>query len=218
MKLEDNLLFGFKSTVTDEQFNFLKLIVAPTEEVQIIFVDAGAGMGKTLISTMGAKLRGRNLRYIVAPVQEGAQGFLPGDLIEKSKPYLTPIEQALVKLKEKPKDAIFDTRLNEFMNHKAWVFAHPHTFERGVNYENETVVIDEAQNFTKHELRKLITRCNDNCKIIIIGNLKQCDLKDPSESGLLPYFNYSQGQDWIKHVELTKNFRGRVAQWADAID
>ena len=43
-----------------------------------------------------------------------------------------------------------------------------HTFERGVNYENKVVIIDEAQNYYLDELKKVLTRCHDNCKVIVI--------------------------------------------------
>jgi phosphate starvation-inducible PhoH-like protein/PhoH-like ATPase len=78
------------------------------------------------------------------------------------------------------------------------------------------VIIDEAQNFTHHELRKVLSRCTDSCKVIVIGNVKQCDI-DPRKSGFEAYMYHGLGHDWIRKVRLTKNFRGRVAQWADAI-
>jgi predicted ribonuclease YlaK len=98
-----------------------------------------------------------------------------------------------------------------------WISAHSHTYERGVNYEDETIIIDEVQNFTLHQLRKIITRCADSCKVILIGNLRQCDLVDSSLSGLKPYIDHSYGERWIRRLRLTHNFRGRVAQWADEI-
>jgi phosphate starvation-inducible protein PhoH and related proteins len=214
---EDNLLFGFKATITGEQQEFYDLMMAPCEEAQIIIVEAEAGTGKTQWATIGAKMREKKMRYIFAPVSEDEQGYLPGDIVDKSDPYVTPLKQALRKINEDPSSAIFDPRLNQFMNSKAWVFAHPHTFERGTNYEDETVVIDEFQNFTLHQLRKILTRCHDNCKIILIGNKKQCDLPNPEDSCFEPYVYHAQGYDWIKKVQLTKNFRGRVAKWADAI-
>lgn len=216
-KAKDSMLFGFHSTITDEQQDFLDLILEPVSKTQIIIVEAQAGTGKTQIATIGAKLRGTNMRYIFAPVQEGAQGFLPGDIVDKSRPYTAPVEQALIKINEDPQRVMFDPRLNTFMNSTAWVNSHPHTFERGKNYEDETVVIDEAQNFTKDELRKTITRCADSCKIIITGNIKQCDLLDKTLSGFEPYIYHSKGLPWIKKIELNHNFRGRVAQWADSI-
>lgn len=216
-KQKGNLLFGFKQTITQEQEELLELIQAPTEKVQIIILEAEAGTGKTQFATIGARLREKPFRYIFAPVQENSQGFLPGDIVEKSEPYTAPLKQALAKINEDPEKSIFDPRVNKFMNSHAWVHAHAHTFERGTNYEDETVFIDEAQNFTKHELRKILTRCHDNCKIIIAGNLKQCDLQDPLDSGYEDYMYHSQGLNWIRKVQLTVNFRGRVAKWADSI-
>jgi phosphate starvation-inducible protein PhoH and related proteins len=218
MNIKDNMLFGYRSTMTEEQHEMLDLILAPTKEVQVVIVEAEAGTGKTLISTMGSKLRGKNMRYIFAPVCEDEQGYLPGDQVEKSEPYVAPLKQALEKINEDPSNAIFDPRLNKFMNSKAWVFAHPHTYERGVNYEDETVVIDEAQNFTKHQLRKILTRCLDSTKVILIGNIKQCDLEDILQSGFEPYMKHGFSKNWIRKVELTHNFRGRTAKWADSID
>jgi predicted ribonuclease YlaK len=216
-KSKDNMLFGFRETMTSEQHEMLDLILAPTEEVNIVIVEAEAGTGKTQIATIGAKLRGKKMRYIFAPVCEDEQGYLPGDIVEKSDPYVSPIKQALLKINEDPSKAIYDSRLNEFMNKDAWVYAHAHTYERGVNYEDETVIIDEAQNFTEHQLRKILTRCHDNTKIIVIGNVKQCDLEDPTMSGFEPYMYHAHGQDWIRKIHLTKNFRGRIAKWADSI-
>jgi phosphate starvation-inducible protein PhoH and related proteins len=216
-KFKDSMLFGYRETMTDEQHEMLNLITEPVEVSKVIFVEAEAGSGKTLIATMGAKLRGVTARYIFAPVNEDEQGFLPGDIKEKSEPYVAPLKQALVKINEDPNNAIFDDRLNAFMNSKAWIHAHPHTYERGVNYENETVIIDEAQNFTKAQLRKIITRCHDNTKIIIIGNIKQCDLPDVSDSGLQSYMDHGGNKWFVRHVKLTKNFRGNVARWADEI-
>lgn len=209
---KDSLLFGYRNTITDEQYKILEAIVAPVEEIQVIMIEAQAGTGKTFISTMGAKLRWQQykarMRYIFAPVNEDELGFLPGELFEKEAPYLSPIKQALMKLKDDP------TKINSV---SSWVLAHSHVYERGVNYENETIIIDEAQNFTLHQLRKIITRCADNCKIIIIGNNKQTDLDDIENSGFKPYWNHSYGYSWIQRYKLKHNFRGRVAQWGDEI-
>jgi predicted ribonuclease YlaK len=209
---QDSMLFGFRDRITNEQYDLLTAILAPTEEIQIVIVEAQAGTGKTFISTMGAKLRAQSskarLRYIFSPVNEDELGFLPGELNEKEAPYLAPLKQALLKLKDDP------TKIN---NGTFWVEARSHVYERGVNYENETIIIDEVQNFTLHQLRKILTRCADNCKVILIGNMRQCDLPDPSKSGFQPYVDHSYGEPWIKRLRLTHNFRGRVAEWSDSI-
>lgn len=208
----DSMLFGFRDRITNEQYDLLTAILAPTEEIQIVIVEAQAGTGKTFISTMGAKLRAQQhkakLKYIFSPVNEDELGFLPGELFEKEAPYLAPLKQALTKLRDDP------SKINSLTG---WVEARSHVYERGVNYENETIIIDEAQNFTLHQLRKILTRASDSCKIIIIGNRKQCDLINPDQSGFQPYIDYSYGMPWIKRIHLTENFRGRVASWADEI-
>jgi phosphate starvation-inducible protein PhoH and related proteins len=214
-KFKDNMYFGFRDSMTTEQHDMLNAILAPIKEIEVVIVEAEAGTGKTQIATIGAKLRGKEARYIFAPVCEDEQGFLPGDQVEKSDPYVAPLKQALKKIGEDT-SAIFDPRLNQFMNSKAWIHAHPHTYERGVNYEDETVIIDEAQNFTTHQLRKILTRCV-NSKVIIIGNVKQCDLEDVTLSGFEPYMYHASPIDWITKINLTHNFRGRLAKWADSI-
>lgn len=207
--LNDSLLFGYRETVTNEQMDILKAITAPTEDTQIIIIEALAGTGKTFISTMGARLRKKQTEYIFAPCNEDQMGFLPGELFEKERPYLTPIRQALTKIREDPMKVLNTAT--------GWIQAHSHTYDRGINYEDKTVIIDEAQNYTKHQLRKEITRCADNCKVIIMGNMKQCDLADPSKSGFRDYINHSYGVPWIKRMQLTHNFRGRIASWGDEI-
>ncbi|HLO11567.1 MAG TPA: PhoH family protein [Pseudoneobacillus sp.] len=220
-KLKDNMLFGFSDTITQEQMEFLELMKLPTDQVRLIILEAEAGTGKTQMAAIAAKLRHAELnsplRYIFAPVQEGKQGFLPGDIVEKSDPYTAPLAQALNKIREKK--VIYDPRLGEdhVGNRGCWVYTHPHTFERGKNYEGETVIIDEAQNYTTHELVKILTRCHDNSKVILAGNTKQCDLEDPSSSGFAPFIIHSQGVPWVRKVNFTVNFRGELARWADSI-
>lgn len=212
------LFFGLANTMTDEQWAYAELIALPPEQVRAIIIDAKAGTGKTQIAVAGAKLRGTKLRYIFAPVNEEEQGYLPGDQIDKDKPYLGALHQSLTKIGETPSRAIVDPRVNDFMNANAWVYAHSHTFERGKTYEDETVIIDEAQNFTKPQLRKILTRCADSCKVILIGNMKQCDLNDPSsQSGFEEYSYHLLQKPWAKRAYLNTNFRGELAQWADEI-
>ena len=202
------MLFGYYNSITGEQYDLLQAIAAPTEQVQVIFIDAEAGTGKTFMSVMGAKLRQKRLRYIFTAVNEDDLGYLPGEKSEKEMPYLAPLQQALSKIRE---DA---SKINQGTY---WVTAHSDSYERGKTYEDETIIIDEAQNFTKHKLRKIITRCADSCKVIVIGNLKQTDLPDPKDSGLQDYVDHSYGYSWIQRHYLTVNFRGRVAKWADEI-
>lgn len=100
---------------------------------------------------------------------------------------------------------------------KYWITALSHTFLRGCNLINKVVIIDEAQNFTTSQLRKILTRCHDNCKIILIGHTGQCDI-DEKLSGFTPYIKHSKSLSSARCFKLTKSFRGEIAEWADVIE
>ena len=89
------------------------------------------------------------------------------------------------------------------------------TYLRGVNLENKIVIIDEAQNFTVPQLKKILTRVCDNSKVIVSGQNRQCDLDDPSESGFVKYMDYFASEDRCAVCELTTSHRGWISWYAD---
>lgn len=103
------------------------------------------------------------------------------------------------------------------MNAGAWIEAKSHIFMRGTNIKDSTLIIDEAANFTRGDLKKVLTRVHDSTKVIMIGHTEQCDLPDPSKSGFLPYLEHFRNEPYVKVIELTTNFRGRLAQKADEL-
>ena len=89
--------------------------------------------------------------------------------------------------------------------------------------KRQGVIIDEAQNFTKAELKKTITRFHDDCFVVVIGHDKQCDLRKPELSGFIPMMELfiSLGVEKglkVGNVQLTKNFRGIISQVADELE
>jgi len=98
-----------------------------------------------------------------------------------------------------------------------WVYPMSHIFARGINIKDKTVVISEAQNFTRGELKKLLTRCHDSCTVVVEGSTIQCDLPDAGKSGFAPYIEHFRGQPYANVCELTRNFRGQLAQHADEL-
>jgi phosphate starvation-inducible protein PhoH len=87
-----------------------------------------------------------------------------------------------------------------------------------MNIKYKTVIIDEAQNFTASELKKVFTRIHDSCKVIVIGHSGQIDLYDKSQSGFIPYINHLKDKDYVSICNLSVNFRGRFATDSDLID
>lgn len=187
----------------------------------------------------------KDLTYVFAPVEENQMGFTPGDVFEKEKKYHGPLLDALEVIGEKPSQCLYDPTKEaalkeaeklkrqtdklkkkkdnadnkekyESSKNKYWVTALSHTFLRGCNLINKVIIIDEAQNFTTSQLRKILTRCHDDCKIILIGHTGQCDI-DEKQSGFESYINHTHYLQSAKCFELTKSFRGEIAEWADTI-
>lgn len=179
----------------------------------LTITDSISGSGKTTIAVGCAKIMKKPLYYVFFPVQEDVHGYLPGDLEDKTEHYLVPLRDALTEIGENPDKVIFSKK--EFRPH-AWVYAVPHTFLRGSNIKNATVIIDESQNGTKPQLKKILTRCHATNKIVMVGHRGQIDIQ-PEKSGFIEYQDHAKGYHFVNQVNLTKDFRGELARWADSI-
>lgn len=205
------LFYGLK--LTDEQKNYVDSIF----DNRLTVVNAKAGTGKTTIAVGAAKILNKPLYYIFSPVEEDKLGFTPGEVEDKEAKYIIPLLDALKKIKEDHRFAIYKEDNPEHIRKVAWVHPKSHVFVRGSNIENATVIIDEAQNFTRGELKKVLTRIHDSCTVIIIGHDGQIDLEYPEKSGFVPYMSHYDGQPYANVCELTINFRGKLAQHADEL-
>lgn len=210
----DNLLFGFAPKLTEEQ----KVYADSIYDNQVTFVNARSGTGKTTIAVAVSKLLGKELVYVFAPTEEGQMGFRPGTQNEKEAEYLQPIKDALIEIGEDPIQSIYDDEnIDVIKAGKAWVRAKSHIFVRGTNIKDSVVIIGEAQNYTKSELRKVLTRIHDSCTVIVEGHTGQCDLDNVAHSGFAPYIEHFRGKDYAQICELSWNFRGKLANDADEL-
>jgi predicted ribonuclease YlaK len=211
---KDTMFFGFAAKLTSEQ----RIYVDSIFDNRITFVNAKSGTGKTTLAVAAAKLIGKPLVYVFSPVEEGRMGFRPGTQREKEAAYITPLTDALAEIGETPEKAIFNQE--DFAAMKRgdhWVYPMSHIFARGINIKDKTVVISEAQNFTRGELKKLLTRCHDSCSVVVEGSTIQCDLPDAGKSGFAPYIEHFRDEPYANVCELTRNFRGQLAQHADEL-
>jgi predicted ribonuclease YlaK len=208
---KNNLLFGFEPKLTNEQREYVDSIF----DNQITFVNAKSGTGKTTLAVACAKLIGKPLIYTFSPVEEGSLGFTPGSVEEKESKYFQPLLDALIEIREDPRFALKSEKNPDIINQGAWITAKSHTFVRGTNIKDSVLIIDEAQNFTRGELKKLLTRVHNSTKVIVIGHDQQIDLKDPKKSGFVPFLEWFSSEPYSKSVQLHVNFRGPLAQHAD---
>lgn len=162
----------------------------------IIFGVGSAGTGKTYVAASYAakQLYNREINKIILTrpnIETGrGLGFLPGTLEEKYQPYLEPF------------DSIFNKTLGkgfyEYCIKAKTIEPRPLGFMRGTTFENCIVLLDEAQNCTKTELKMLLTRIGKNCKIVVSGDTDQCDIED---SGLEDAINRL---DHIEDIEVVR--------------
>lgn len=219
--LDEHPFYGL--VLDDEQQNFANSIW--DDKKIIIFCDACAGCGKTTIAAGVANLlvkykKYNGIIYIASPTQEQKQGYIPGDIVQKSEPYFEPFYQALEKINVNMNTASY-ADINNQKNGTAFIQCLTHTYLRGTNFENKVIICDESQNYYGDELKKTLTRVHDNCKIIVIGHSLQCDLyNNPERSGFVKYLNHfkSANDERVAICNLTKNYRGWVSTYADKLE
>lgn len=213
----DHMFFGLAETMTEEQRDYVNAMLS--NKKRLIFVNAKSGTGKTTLAVMAAAVREMELLYVFSPVEEGAMGFRPGTQEEKEAAYLQPLYDALYEMGEEPMRAVVsDSRPENTKKGTAWVQAISHIFMRGSNRSNKFIIIDEAQNYTLRELKKVLTRIHDDCIVVVIGHDKQCDLKNKNKSGFTRYIKHFENEPYVAVCNLTKNFRGELAQKADELE
>lgn len=221
--LTEHPFYGLR--LDDEQRTFRDAIYDCNSK--IVFANAKAGSGKTLIAVATASLMIKyglyeEIVYLTAAgVAEGRQGYLPGDIAQKSFPYRQPLHQALLAINETPERAIKSDYLLNEKTGEAYITCLSNSYIRGYNVGGQDApviyIIDEAQNFTVSELRTALTRVNSGSKTIVIGHDGQIDLSNPSLSGFSKYIEHFKPKDWAKVCTLSRNYRGEVSAWADEL-
>ncbi len=214
-KKTDDMFFGI--TLNEGQEVLRDAIMS--EDNQVIMVNAVAGSGKTLVSVACARLlcayKGYDSAVYVFPtVEEGALGYRPGTTTEKESDYLEPLYDALTNINEVPRQAVMsDISLK---NGTAWIEARSCTFMRGINLKHKVVIIDECQNLSVPLIKRIVSRCHDDCKVIICGCTAQTDI--PIErSGFQQLIDYLSTYDKVAVCELPVSYRGWLAQAIDRL-
>ncbi len=177
------------------QYNYIKNI----EKCDLVFGVGPAGTGKTFLAVcMAVKMlndKEVNKIIIARPAVEAGEnlGFLPGDLKEKVDPYLQPIYDGLHQL-------LGTTLVDRLIERKIIEIA-PLAYMRGRTLNDAFVILDEAQNTTKEQMKLFLTRLGVNSKMVITGDDSQIDLRNKKDSGLVHALDVLSG---IKGIKITK--------------
>ena len=177
-------------------------MVKSFNENDLTFALGPAGTGKTYIAIAlaVAALKNRQCRRILLsrPAVEAGEklGFLPGDMKDKIDPYLRPLYDAL-------EDMIPQVKLKEYMETDTIQIA-PLAFMRGRTLNDAIIILDEAQNTTKHQMKMFLTRLGHNAKMIVTGDATQIDLPHTVQSGLIQALRILRGVKGIGIIEYEK--------------
>ncbi|WP_422123126.1 PhoH family protein [Planococcus sp. X10-3] len=179
----------------------------------LTFAIGPAGTGKTYLAVVMAvqALKNGSVKRIVLtrPAVEAGEslGFLPGDLKEKVDPYLRPLYDSM-------HDVLGVEQTNRFIE-RGTIEVAPLAYMRGRTLDEAFVILDEAQNTTKAQMKMFLTRLGFGSKMIITGDKTQIDLPRGAESGLIAaekilksvsgiQFIYLESGDVVRHPLVSK--------------
>ena len=204
-----------------EQAFAIDMLMDPA--IKIVSLIGRAGSGKTLMAiaaglqqTIGLRSESNHYsRLIVSrPVQPLGKdiGFLPGTMEEKMLPWLMPIQDNL-------KFLMGDRTSLEMYMEKGKIEIEALTYIRGRSIANAFIVIDEAQNLTKHEIKTIITRIGEGTKIVLTGDIEQIDnvYVNETSNGLAHAVEKFKEFPISGHVTFKKGERSELATLASKV-
>jgi phosphate starvation-inducible PhoH-like protein len=167
----------------------------------VVFGVGPAGTGKTYLAVCLAvqAMKQKQVEKIILtrPAVEAGEklGFLPGDLQTKVDPYLRPLYDAL-------QEMLGLETYTKLMERGSIEIA-PLAYMRGRTLSNAFIILDEAQNTTREQMKMFLTRMGDGSKMVITGDVTQIDLPDGKSSGLIHATKILSGIDGISIINLT---------------
>jgi phosphate starvation-inducible protein PhoH and related proteins len=176
------LVYGNHGKIISARTINQRQLVKAYDNNDLVFAIGPAGTGKTYtaIALAVRAFKNKEVKKIILtrPAVEAGEhlGFLPGDIKEKLDPYLQPLYDAL-------NDMIPVRKLKDYVEDGTIQIA-PIAYMRGRTLDNAAVILDEAQNATKNQLKMFLTRMGKSARFIVTGDITQIDLPDKSMSGL----------------------------------
>ncbi|RUM37223.1 MAG: phosphate starvation-inducible protein PhoH [Desulfobulbus sp.] len=180
-----------------------KLYIDAIRTNDVVFGIGPAGTGKTYLAVAMAvsALAAKQVRAIILtrPAVEAGEklGFLPGDMAQKVDPYLRPLLDAL-------NDMLGREKTQEYME-RSIIEVAPLAFMRGRTLNNAFIILDEAQNTTREQMKMFLTRIGFDSKAVITGDITQIDLPGGNFSGLIEAKKILSKVEGIKFSQFARS-------------
>jgi phosphate starvation-inducible PhoH-like protein len=168
------------------------------EAYEMVFAIGPAGTGKTYLAVAQALrtilAKEKHKLILTRPVVEAGEnlGFLPGDLEQKISPYLRPLYDAM--------EALIPVELIKKLEDNRTIEIAPLAYMRGRTLSDCFIILDEAQNTSKEQLKMFLTRIGEGSRTIITGDITQIDLPRRQNSGLINVISILNSIDDIRFV------------------
>ncbi|MFC5403036.1 PhoH family protein [Cohnella soli] len=189
------------------------------DDIPLVTLTGRAGTGKTLITLAAGLMKVEDEHkfkklLIARPVVPMGKdiGYLPGEKEEKLRPWMQPIYDNL--------EFLFDTKksgdLDKILMGMGSIQVEALTYIRGRSIPGQFIIIDEAQNLSKHEVKTIVSRVGENSKIVLLGDPEQIDhpYLDSQSNGLTYLVERFKQEGISGHVTLEKGERSKLAQLA----
>ncbi|MFM1650468.1 PhoH family protein [Brevibacillus sp. B_LB10_24] len=214
--VSDDPVWGIKPRNAQQRMAIEMLL---REEIPLVTMTGKAGTGKTLLALAAGLLQIEDLQkykklLVARPIVPLGKdiGFLPGEKEEKLRPWMQPIYDNL--------EYLFNTKktgdLDKILAGMGSIQVEALTYIRGRSIPEQFIIIDEAQNLTKHEVKTILTRVGEASKIVLMGDPEQIDhpYLDESNNGLTYVVEMFKNQKLAGHIKLEKGERSVLAQLA----
>lgn len=214
--LGNDAVWGISARNAQQRMAFELLL---NDEIPLVTITGKAGTGKTLLALAAGLLKVEDEHkykklLIARPVVPMGKdiGYLPGEKDEKLRPWMQPIYDNL--------EYLFDTKksgdIDKILMGLGSIQVEALTYIRGRSIPSQFIIIDEAQNLSRHEVKTIVSRAGEGSKVILMGDPEQIDhpYLDASSNGLSYIVEKFKQQGISGHITLEKGERSRLAQLA----
>lgn len=208
--------------------HYIAMHLLTDREIDLVFLQGGAGSGKTLLAMAAAISCRENYKSIIVarpvePIEGDKLGFFPGGIEDKLAIWRVPIDQAISFIKEA--NSFTDDGKKAGKNgvieylEKNSIPMTPLDYIRGTTFHKAFMIIDEGQNLTPHMVKTIITRAGNHTKMVLTGDLGQIDHKnlDSKSSGLAYGISRMRNHNNVGVVIFKETVRSPLAEMANRL-